>query len=150
VTAWEAQRQTVAREALTWVGTPYHHHGRVKGVGVDCAQILAAVYEDAGVIPHTELGNYPREWHLHHDEERYTGWLKKAGGTQVEGDVLQGDIAVFRFGRTFSHGAIVVSAGAGRPLLVHAYLARGVVTNFIDEEPLAGRVVQFWRIIHGR
>ena len=22
-------------EAMTWLGTPYHHQGRVKGVGVD-------------------------------------------------------------------------------------------------------------------
>lgn len=22
-------------EAVTWLGTPYHHQGRVKGVGVD-------------------------------------------------------------------------------------------------------------------
>lgn len=22
-------------EALTWLGTPYHHQGRVKGVGVE-------------------------------------------------------------------------------------------------------------------
>lgn len=26
-------------EALTWLGTPYHHQGRIKGVGVDCRSI---------------------------------------------------------------------------------------------------------------
>lgn len=33
------QRAAVAQEALAWLGTPYHHHARIKGVGVDCAQI---------------------------------------------------------------------------------------------------------------
>lgn len=35
---------TVA-EALTWLGTPYHQQGRVKGVGVDCGTLLCEVYE---------------------------------------------------------------------------------------------------------
>lgn len=35
--------QAVA-EAITWLGTPYHHQGRVKGVGVDCGTLLCEVY----------------------------------------------------------------------------------------------------------
>jgi len=64
-------RARVAAEAMTWRGTSYHHHGRIKGVGVDCAQILAAVFEAVDLIPPTDLGAYAREWHLHHGEELY-------------------------------------------------------------------------------
>jgi len=28
-------RQAIIAEARSWIGTPYLHHGRVKGVGVD-------------------------------------------------------------------------------------------------------------------
>ena len=32
-------------EALTWLGTPYHHHqGHVKGIGVDCGTLVFEVY----------------------------------------------------------------------------------------------------------
>ncbi len=33
----------VVRTARTWLGTPYHHQGRLKGVGVDCAGLLIGV-----------------------------------------------------------------------------------------------------------
>ena len=46
--AWQ---ERVRSEALTWLGTPYHHQGRVKGVGVDCGQILIAIYEKAEFYP---------------------------------------------------------------------------------------------------
>jgi hypothetical protein len=48
----EAMRAAVVKEALTWLGTPYHHHARVKGVGVDCARLLCAVYEASACVPH--------------------------------------------------------------------------------------------------
>ena len=31
-------------EALTWLGTSYHHQGRVKGMGVDCGALVCEVY----------------------------------------------------------------------------------------------------------
>lgn len=40
-------------EAMTWLGTPYHHQGRVKGVGVDCATLLCEVYKEVGLMDKT-------------------------------------------------------------------------------------------------
>lgn len=34
------QRAAVIAEAESWLSTPYHHEARIKGHGVDCAQIL--------------------------------------------------------------------------------------------------------------
>src|SRR5208337_4686669 len=47
-----AQRQAVLAIAESWVGTPFHHQGRVKGRqgGVDCAMLLLEVFLSAGVI----------------------------------------------------------------------------------------------------
>jgi cell wall-associated NlpC family hydrolase len=144
-------RESVVSYAKSWLGTPYHHHARIKGVGVDCAQILAAVYEEAGIIPHTELGDYPCEWHYHHDEERYIDWLIKGGARRLDSgnEPQAGDIGVWRFGRTFSHGGIVIEGGK-RPLILHAYIQRGVVLSYVDEEPISGRTSQFWSIVNGR
>jgi cell wall-associated NlpC family hydrolase len=30
-------RAAVVAEARSWLGTPFHHQGRVKAAGVDCA-----------------------------------------------------------------------------------------------------------------
>lgn len=138
-------RRHIAAEARTWLGTPYHHHARVKGVGVDCAQLLAAVFEVAGVIPHLDLGNYATQWHLHHGDELFLQWLQRCGARPLaEGEAPQlGDIGVWRYGRTHSHGGIVVEAGPD-PLIVHAYIRRKVITTRVSEAPLAGAPVCYW------
>ena len=38
-----ASRAAVVAEAIAWLGTPYHHRARIKGVGVDCAQLALGV-----------------------------------------------------------------------------------------------------------
>ncbi len=137
----------IVAEARSWLGTPYHHHGRIKGVGVDCAQILLAVYADAlGLAPALDVGKYSTQWHLSRSEEMYLAWLKAAGAHQVP-CALAGDIAMFRFGRTFSHSGICTEPG----VYVHAYgdKIRKVIESRIDEEPLCGREVQFWTLGEG-
>lgn len=130
------KRAEVALEACGWLGTPYHHHGRVKGVGVDCAMFLAEVFERCEMVPHVDAGFYPREWHLHRGEELFLGWLAWAGAAEVD-KPQTGDVAVYRFGRCFSHGGIFLN---DHGLVAHSYIGRGVIKTTPDEEPLAGRV----------
>ena len=39
-------KEDVVREAKTWLGTPFHHQGRLKGVGVDCAGVIVCVAKE--------------------------------------------------------------------------------------------------------
>ncbi len=133
------ERNRVVAEAITWLGTPYHHHARVKGAGVDCGMFLAEVYETVGVMPHVEPGAYSTDWNLHRSEEKYL--------TQVEQfaarvDTPQpGDIALFKYGRCVSHGAIVVEW----PVVIHSYFGLGVVyANVEMESELTQRLVGVW------
>jgi cell wall-associated NlpC family hydrolase len=97
------------------------------------------VYERAGVAPHIEPPFYVPDWHLHQGAERYMeGLLQYAPPT--DGPPLRGDIALFRFGRTFSHGAVVVEW----PRLIHAYWSIGVVWGDATLYPLKGRDVRFF------
>src|SRR3954471_23995131 len=132
-------RAVVVKEAESWIGTPFHHAARVKGAGIDCLMLLAVVYEHAGVVARIEPPFYVPDWHLHRDAERYMeGLLRYA--RPIEAPPLAGDIALFRFGRTFSHGAIVTNW----PRLVHAYWNIGVVLGDATLHPLAGRPVRFF------
>jgi len=135
------QRQAVTAEARTWLGTPYHHHGRLKGVGVDCGQSLCAIYEAAGVTAPIDPGTYSTAWHLHRSEELYVQWLERVGAVRTDVPVA-GDVALFRFGRTFSHGGVLVD----RQTVLHAYVSQAVILTRLDEAPLAGRPVQFWTL----
>lgn len=119
------QRQKIVAEARKWIGTPYHDNGDIRGVGVDCGMLLVRVFVDLGLVPPFDPRPYPRDWMMHNDEEKYLGWVKDACG-EVE-TPQPGDIAVFRFGRCYSHGGIVTAAA---PLsLVHAYVAARCVVE---------------------
>ena len=134
-----AMRAAVVAEAESWIGTPFHHAARVKGAGVDCLMLLAEVYERADVARHVEPPFYVPDWHLHQGAERYLeGLLHHA--RPIDGPPLPGDIALFRFGRTFSHGAIV----ARWPRLIHAYWSIGVVWGDATLYPLKERDVRFF------
>ena len=120
-------RDRIVFEARQWLGTPYHHRGRVKGAGCDCAQLVAASYAAAGVIPYIEPKVYPKDWHLHRGEEQYIAEVEQYL-VRVDDDDRSfnerprdasyepGDVLMFRMGRTFSHSAIVTQW----PYIIHA------------------------------
>jgi cell wall-associated NlpC family hydrolase len=115
----EAFRAALVDQARSWLLTPWHHNACLKGEhggGVDCGQLIKACYVDAGLVPDFEIGQYPRDWHLHRSEERYLGWVEDR--LDRTASPLPGDVAVWKFGRCFSHGAIVVEW----PTIIHAYL----------------------------
>ncbi len=147
---YAAERAAVIAEAKTWVGTPYHHAGQVKGAGVDCLTLLACVYANAGVIDRPTIPYYTRDWYLHREEELYLGGVMQFCD-QVE-ELLPADIAVWKIGRCYSHGAIVVDW----PLIIHAHVGRGTYLENVDQAPnltqnraIAGSVgapVKFFRL----
>lgn len=146
--------QRVVEAACAWLGTPWHHNACVKGAGVDCAQLLIAVFQEAGLTPDIRLGYYPPDWHMHRDEPRFVRELAKhadaldlrgRSGSDAIADVVRpGDVAMFNFGRHAAHGAIVTAW----PEVVHAYRDVGQVTvsDVRADLALAGRLAGFWRV----
>jgi cell wall-associated NlpC family hydrolase len=112
----EEQRRAVVWEALTWLGTPYQHMGRVKGQGVDCGMFLAEVFHGCGFIPKLAIEDYPEDWYLRRGEEFYLGWMKKYS-KEVQREPLPGDVILYRYGGCISHGAIVIKW----PAIIHAF-----------------------------
>lgn len=118
-------------EALSWQGTPWAHAQRVKGAGCDCAQFVIASYHGAGVIENISPGVYPRDWHIHRDEERFLTFVPSFAAEIAEADVKPGDLVIFKIGRVYSHGAIVVKW----PQAIHAAIqARMVVLCDLDRD----------------
>ena len=136
-------RARVVAEALTWLGTPYHHRAKLKGVGVDCAQLPLAVYAGAGIIEDFDTGDYPFDWHQHRQEERYVGIvLTLAQELASIEQVGAGDLILWKYGRAFSHGALVI----GLPQVLHASRKDdGVVLTDIDRDTeLKGRPARYF------
>jgi len=125
------QRMAVVAIAKTWLGTPYRSGAARRGVGggVDCANLPAEIYPEAGVIPKFEVEHYPPDWHLHRGTERYMAKVMHFSKELPEGELPQpGDLVVWKFGRCFSHGAIVIEW----PRCIHAFI--GTPCTFVDAE----------------
>ncbi|MBV8060001.1 MAG: C40 family peptidase [Alphaproteobacteria bacterium] len=138
----EEMRADVVRVARSWVGTPYLHRGRIKGVGTDCGMSLIEIFAEAGVIESFDPGEYPSDWMLHREEERYLGIVERFTSRRMVDNPLPGDIALFKFGRCISHGGVLVEDG----MLVHAYApSRCVVLDEIERTPrLRNTLVGYW------
>jgi hypothetical protein len=121
------QRAAVVREARSWIRTPYHPQGDIKGIGVDCGMLLVRVFVDSGLCDPFDPRPYADDWYLHRSEERYLGFVFDRAKEVT--DPLPGDAMVFRYGRCYAHGGIVTR---GAPLaIVHAYQPALVV---LEEE----------------
>lgn len=138
-----SNRDTVIAEAMSWLGTPYHHCADVKGAGVDCAMILVRVFAACGLIaPGFDPRPYAPQWHLHRGIELYQAWIDAAGAKET-GSPRPGDIGLWRFGRAYSHAAILINATD----VIHALQDSGkVVLGSIHEQPLAGRPVKWFTV----
>lgn len=133
-------RAGVIDEAKRWLGARWHHQACVRYVLVDCAQLLIDIYAGCGLIERAEVAPYPRDWALHQDEERFLNIVERyAHPVAVP---LPGDLAVWRVGRLFSHGGIVVAW----PLIIHADMNEGVTYADASVGKLNERAVRFYSI----
>lgn len=123
------QRSLVVGEARKWIGTPYHACADVKGAGVDCGMLLVRVFVDVGLLTPFDPRPYVEDWHLHRSEELCLGFVRDR--CREVPRPLPGDLALFRYGRCYSHGAIVTYSD---PIsILHAFQPAGIVL----EETLA-------------
>ena len=136
--------------AERWIGTPYHHAARIHGIATDCVNLLCAVYEEAGLTEHVEPGFYRPDWMLHRGEELFLMGILEAHLREVSRP-FPGDVALFRYGRCYSHGAIVVEW----PMVIHAFAGLGVVRGDARRHPLLDggsrpRAVKFYSKLNWR
>jgi len=149
------ERETVLREARSWVGTRFHTRQAVKarwegGVrvdpgGVDCATLIAEVYRRAGLIEPVPMPQYPGDWHLHRKTEMYAGLVGERAREIPMDQVLPGDLVMFKFGHVYSHAAIVMAPGW--PRICHAsFKAECVHLDDGEQGMLAPRPKKFFSL----
>ena len=139
----EARVRVVAC-AREWIDTPFHDLARVKGVGVDCAQLVAASFEAAKIVPHIETGYYSAQFFCHHSEERLAEFVLRYAHEITESEVGMGDLVLYRVGRSFSHAAIVVDWPRE---IIHAHKLSGkVIAMSPFAADLGGRPTRFFSV----
>ena len=134
-------RQAVIDEAKNWLGARWQHGARVRYKAVDCGQLLLDVYQQCGMIAPAVIEHYPRQWALHRDDERYLDAIR-AHAVLVDAP-KPADIVVFKVGRAYSHGAIVLAW----PRIIHAHVDEGVVYARADMGKLGEAKRLFFDVI---
>lgn len=118
------ERARVINYAMTWIGTPFRDCGDVRGPqgGVDCAMSLIRWHADTNIIKDIDPRPYSAEWMLHNTEEKFLEVLTGAIPTREVDHPRIGDVIVYRFGKTFAHGALYI----GNNEVLHAYKQSGM------------------------
>lgn len=118
-------RADIVDEARSWLGTPYRHQGRLKGVSVDCAGLLVCVARALG-LPALDMTGYAR---------RPDGTLRDFVHGQTDpvapGAQQAGDIVIFHWNNDPVHLGILTSPSS----IIHAFaINRNVCEHAIDEK----------------
>ncbi len=108
--------------ASSWIGTPFQHQARVKGIGVDCAGLVIGVAHQIGVTDY-DIDGYPRV--------PDGAMMERVLGEQlihVNMDNMQaGDVLLFGFMKYAQHLAIITQMNP--VYIIHAYQPNGKVTH---------------------
>jgi NlpC/P60 family putative phage cell wall peptidase len=131
-------REQILTEARSWVGTPWHHQGRLKHVGVDCVGLIVGVasalglrFEDA-----TDYQRFPDGVTLAKELARQLISVTEP---------LPGDVMLFRVSRLPQHVAFcsplgVIHAHQGAKTVVETALSQAWRSRLIGVYSFPGTV----------
>lgn len=134
----DTKRADVVREASEWIGTPYHDHGEVKGPrgGTDCAKLIKCVFRNVGLVDDFPIPYYSPQQFLHSDAETYLAVIGSFAVEIDEAAALPGDVVMYKLGRAFGHGAIIIDPGW--PNIIHAWAPARLVCRGLGLEEMLG------------
>lgn len=102
-----------------------------------------AIYQECGILPADFVApEYSMQWHLHRSEELYLKTIEPFA-QEKSGSPLPADFVVFKFGRAFSHGGIVIEW----PIIIHSYIPHGVLLgDALRDGELIGRELKVFEV----
>jgi hypothetical protein len=151
----DPRRQAVIAAARAWVDTPFHTQAKVIGAGVDCAQLVIAAGEAAGVLtiaaaawrPFAAYSRTPNPRRMRLALETFLVPVAPSRARLADVMWLEWErTAPSPTGReSLPMHLAILSAHHGRATMIHAHatIGRCCEHGFTAEWP--GRVVSWWR-----
>lgn len=141
----EKRRRALEWEASSWVGTPFHAHAKLKGVGVDCVQLAGRIYIATGFLREDQfnIGWYPIDGGHHDENSRVVEWIEKSGLFARATEPRTGDLLCIKFARVAHHVGVMISERQ----FVHAYFKHMVVMSNLDDPIYRKRIEAVYRPI---
>jgi len=117
----------IVAEALEWIGTPYRHQGRRKGIGCDCLGLVRGVWRAVYGADADEPGPYTADW-----AETASGdpLVEAARKHCAEREGLQpqaGDLLLFRLRPRMAAKHCAIALDGDR--FIHAYQGHEVMVS---------------------
>jgi NlpC/P60 family putative phage cell wall peptidase len=119
-------RTEVVAAARSWIGTPFAHQARLKGVGVDCIGLVIGVGRELGFCaPDFDVSGYARN-----PDGKSLMALSRVHMSQISREAMQpGDVVVVRFGDYPQHFGVLADYKHGGLSIVHAAMKSGAVVE---------------------
>jgi NlpC/P60 family putative phage cell wall peptidase len=137
----------IVTQARTWLGTPFKHQGRLKGIGVDCLGLIIGVLAELEInisgknISQLDEQNYSMLPSGERLQNKLNQYLQKIEINQISA----GDILLMQFTREPQHLAFVTNHPNGFGV-IHAYLQAGKVVEHSLDDVWQNRIVAAYRI----
>lgn len=133
-------------EARSWSGTPFHAHGKYKGLGTDCVWVAEGIYRALGVIPPQDFGWYTVGAGSHLEASLVAAGVVRSGAFEnalpvTIGAVLPGDLLGFKLGRVIHHVGIVLEGTR----FIHSIQTVGVTESDLRDPTWSTRLYAIWR-----
>ncbi len=129
--------EDIVAHARGWLGTPFHHQARLRGVGCDCLGLIVGVVNELELkdAQGTPLAAYDEVTYSREPDGAYL--IEKLVGLLDEVPVVDmraGDLALFRVRENPQHLAILTDY-EGAIGMIHCFAqARRVVEHRLDDD----------------
>ena len=120
----------VVEKAREYVGTPFHHQGRQKGVGIDCIGLIVCVAKELGIKSRTDPNAQDVVDYGRVPDGKLLFWHLNEHLLPVEQAAMQpGDIVCVAFDKHPQHVGIVGDYRHGGLSIIHAASKHGEVVE---------------------
>lgn len=146
----ETAREKLQKIGREWLGTPYRHQAKLKGVGVDCVGLCIGIGLESHFLPPMT----PEEWQPFARYSRTPNPDKMTEALNlfmrpVVDTPRAGDWAFIEWrtgqGRALPMHMAMLCDGPNGPTILHAFETRGAVVEHGFESGWPEQVVSWWR-----
>ena len=119
-------RQQIITIARSYLGTPFHHQGRLKGVGVDCVGLVVCVMRELGIEVKDSF-----DYNGKPDSVLLRDKLREHFNEIAPHEAKLADILLFTIGKNPQHLGFVSSVGGSNDI-IHTHMGvKAVVETHI-------------------
>lgn len=135
----------IIAQARTWLGTPFHHQGRLKGVGCDCLGMIIGIADELQ-LTHDDvlLSSFDRTDYSHTPNTTALLTTMEAYLQEIT-DIQPGDIALMQIQNNPQHLGIITNYPRGKLGIIHALSGQGVVEHILSDN-WQRRIYRLYRV----